>query len=264
MLAGCTMVSAHALTVHARTCMSSEHAHTHAHRHRHAHANTRARTPRPNAHKRRRMRALKVLKPSEIAPINAFLLTEVALHYIDRLCRRSACAAADSREVPLRFFGGSAGHLPHDAPLRLQCRLSCSVGMAFTCRRCVDRASNYRTGRAALRRPSMQRDCRVEFSTWSAAQVRHICTAGTELGGAALAPATSAPGLGSPLPRLRRDWGSPVPHLRRDWGSAWLPVPSGMRRRSFVRGGARGTLPLRCLPKLLLLHSSRNDHSLCG
>ena len=29
-------------------------------------------------------------------------------------------------------------------------------------------------------------------------------------------PATSAPGLGSPLPHLRRDWAHPCPHLRRD------------------------------------------------
>ena len=58
---------------------------------------------------------------------------------------------------------------------------------------------------------------------------------------AALATATSAPGLGSPLPHLHRNWahpchictgtrlaaatsalglGSPLPHLHRDWGSA--------------------------------------------
>ena len=30
-------------------------------------------------------------------------------------------------------------------------------------------------------------------------------------------PATSAPGLGSPRPRLRRDWAHPRPHLRWDW-----------------------------------------------
>ncbi len=27
---------------------------------------------------------------------------------------------------------------------------------------------------------------------------------------------TSAPGLGSPLPHLRRDWAHPLPHVRRD------------------------------------------------
>jgi hypothetical protein len=32
-----------------------------------------------------------------------------------------------------------------------------------------------------------------------------------------LTPATSAPGLGSPLPHLRRDWAHPCPHLHRDW-----------------------------------------------
>jgi hypothetical protein len=31
------------------------------------------------------------------------------------------------------------------------------------------------------------------------------------------APATSAPGLESPLPHLSRDWGSPLPNLHRDW-----------------------------------------------
>jgi hypothetical protein len=38
----------------------------------------------------------------------------------------------------------------------------------------------------------------------------HICA------GTGLAPRTSAPGLGSPHPHLRRDRGSPLPHLRRD------------------------------------------------
>jgi hypothetical protein len=39
----------------------------------------------------------------------------------------------------------------------------------------------------------------------------HICA------GTGLTPATSAPGPGSPLPHLRRDWAHPCPHLRRDW-----------------------------------------------
>jgi len=48
----------------------------------------------------------------------------------------------------------------------------------------------------------------------------HICT------GTGLAPATSAPGLGSPLPHLRRDWARPchictgtglLPRLHQDW-----------------------------------------------
>ncbi len=46
----------------------------------------------------------------------------------------------------------------------------------------------------------------------SAVGSRHVST------GTGLAPATSAPGLGSPLPRLHRDWGSPLPHLRRGLG----------------------------------------------
>jgi hypothetical protein len=62
----------------------------------------------------------------------------------------------------------------------------------------------------------------------------HVCTA------AGLTPATSAPGLGSSLPHLHRDWahhchictgtgltpatsaprlGSPLPHLHRDWAA---------------------------------------------
>jgi hypothetical protein len=36
----------------------------------------------------------------------------------------------------------------------------------------------------------------------------------TELGSP---PATSAPGLDSPLPHLHRDWTHPLPHLHRDW-----------------------------------------------
>jgi hypothetical protein len=44
----------------------------------------------------------------------------------------------------------------------------------------------------------------------------HIC-AGTEL-----TAATSAPGLGSPLPHLHRDRAHPLPHLRRDWAH---PLP---------------------------------------
>ena len=43
-------------------------------------------------------------------------------------------------------------------------------------------------------------------NTMSAVSAR-VCT------GTGLTPATSAPGLGSPLPHLRRDW---TPHLRRD------------------------------------------------
>ena len=35
--------------------------------------------------------------------------------------------------------------------------------------------------------------------------------------GTGLAPATSAPGLGSPLPTSSPGLGSPLPHLRRDW-----------------------------------------------
>ena len=39
----------------------------------------------------------------------------------------------------------------------------------------------------------------------------HICT------GTGLAPATSVPGLGSPLPTSASGLGSPLPHLHRDW-----------------------------------------------
>ena len=39
----------------------------------------------------------------------------------------------------------------------------------------------------------------------------NICT------GTGLAAATSAPGLGSPLPHRHRDWAHLLPHLRRDW-----------------------------------------------
>jgi hypothetical protein len=50
---------------------------------------------------------------------------------------------------------------------------------------------------------------------WDWARPCHICT------GAGLAPATSAPGLGSPLPHLRPATSAPglsslLPHLRRD------------------------------------------------
>ena len=38
----------------------------------------------------------------------------------------------------------------------------------------------------------------------------HCCT------GTGLTPATSAPGLGSPLPHLHRDWARPCAQLRRD------------------------------------------------
>ena len=36
--------------------------------------------------------------------------------------------------------------------------------------------------------------------------------------------ATSAPGPASPLPYLHRDWGSPLPHLHRDWGALTHPL----------------------------------------
>ncbi len=39
-------------------------------------------------------------------------------------------------------------------------------------------------------------------------------------------PATSAPGLGSPLPHLRRNWAQQLPHLRRNWAQQ-LPHLSG-------------------------------------
>ena len=48
----------------------------------------------------------------------------------------------------------------------------------------------------------------------------HICI------GTGLTAATSAPGLGSPLPHLHRDWDPPLPHLHRDWAhrcAAGLP-----------------------------------------
>ena len=45
----------------------------------------------------------------------------------------------------------------------------------------------------------------------AATSASHICT------GIGLTPATSARGLGSPLPHLRRDCASPLPRLRRDW-----------------------------------------------
>jgi hypothetical protein len=35
------------------------------------------------------------------------------------------------------------------------------------------------------------------------------------------AAATSAPGLGSLIPHLRRDWARLVPHLRRDWARSY-------------------------------------------
>ena len=40
---------------------------------------------------------------------------------------------------------------------------------------------------------------------------RHLCSRD------GLAPPTSASGLGSPLPHLRRDWARPQPHLHWDW-----------------------------------------------
>jgi hypothetical protein len=56
---------------------------------------------------------------------------------------------------------------------------------------------------------------------WTVRDFRHTCA------GTGLTPATSAPGLGSPLPHLRRDWvhrchicmgtALPLPHLHWDW-----------------------------------------------
>ncbi len=48
-------------------------------------------------------------------------------------------------------------------------------------------------------------------------------------------PATSAPGLGSPLPHLRRDWGSPPPHLRRDWASSCAKRATGVSQACHSR-----------------------------
>jgi hypothetical protein len=60
-----------------------------------------------------------------------------------------------------------------------------------------------------------------------------------------LTPATSAPGLGSPLPHLQRDWGSTLPRLSRGWAypchicirTALIPAPSKQ-----VRAGASPVL----------------------
>ena len=154
----------------------------------------------------------------------------------------------------------------HAAPLRLKCRLSCSSGVAFTCRRCVDRAYKNHTG-TGLRCAGHPRS---GIAAWSFQHgLRHwsvTSAPGPSSVGLCTRARLDSPHLhrplprlhrdcgspqprlrrdwGSPLPRLRRDWGSPLPHLRRDWGSARLPVPSVLRRRSLVRGGARGSLPL--------------------
>jgi hypothetical protein len=57
--------------------------------------------------------------------------------------------------------------------------------------------------------------------------------------GTGLTPPTSAPGLGPSLPHLRRDWAHPCPHLRRDWA-----------RPAHICAGAQDQLRslLYCLP----------------
>ena len=59
----------------------------------------------------------------------------------------------------------------------------------------------------------------------------HIC------GGTGLTPSTSAPGLGSPLPHLRRGLGSPLPHLRRDWAHLIATSAPGLAGGPGHRGG---------------------------
>ncbi len=51
-------------------------------------------------------------------------------------------------------------------------------------------------------------------------------------------PPTSAPGLGRPLPHLRRDWGSPLPRLRRDF-CAGVPELAGHRYCTVMPDGER-------------------------
>ena len=56
---------------------------------------------------------------------------------------------------------------------------------------------------------------------------RHICTV------TGLTPATSARGLGSPLPHLHRDWGSRLPHLCRDCAHRAERQPSASHGENF-------------------------------
>ena len=107
----------------------------------------------------------------------------------------------------------------------------------------LDRVPPARAGAAADGAgDSRARDDRLGRPARACTHPCHICT------GTGLTPATSAPGLGSPMPRLHRDWaqrchictgtgphlprllGSPLPRLHRDWPTAATSAPGlGLR-----------------------------------
>jgi hypothetical protein len=108
----------------------------------------------------------------------------------------------------------------------------------------------------------------------------HICT------GTGLIPATSAPGLGSPLPHLRRDWAHPLPHLCtgtgltpahlcRDWGLTLPTSTAGtvhctrlphLHRRldEPADGVGRTAMPQQCATRAHLRKTGAPTPSSCG
>ena len=127
-------------------------------------------------------------------------------------------------------------------------------------------AGGVQTRRCSPRTTSADRRGRMRLSSTcrtpapSARHPSHICT------GTGLTPPTAAPGLGSPLPHLRRDWahpfhictgsglipatsapglgsphltsapglGSRLPHLHRDWGSPHPTSAPGLGRPTHI------------------------------
>jgi hypothetical protein len=65
-----------------------------------------------------------------------------------------------------------------------------------------------------------QRDCAGRERTGGLGSERAACSERRPT-------ATSAPGLGPPLPHLHRDWGSPLPHLHRDGSAACTAEGTG-------------------------------------